>query len=570
MTIQRFKLSLNAARFPLVSTEGNRSVFVPGLDSAPRTPKQYIGAEPSTDYNTAQVLYMENVMPVAAGLRSAGYTQLIAPTVNTDFDTIFPLRDSDENVVLYSPAKGKNYVLNPITSVWESTTHATIWGGLWTVAGGSEAIANSRVTYAYVDGKTLVCYSRLESVEPTLDMSIMLWNPATATLTPATTSLANMPFAAGTIDGIASSNGYLLVWSGLSVAWAAFNGTTFDFSPYADGAFTGAGNQIPEDVQGPILAVTGVSGGFMMFTARNCVGASYHAQNSVAPWIFREVPNAGGLATYESMTVEGSLAATYAYTTAGLQRVNLNSAESIHPQVSDFLTGRVLESFDYGTKLLAQTAITQDLSHKVTNIGNRYVVISFGATAGIYEYALVWDLALERFGKLKFQHTDCFYYGYPPGTTGATYSDLLSVGYDELIATYADMVTYPTVAVTPAQYAMAFLTATGAVHLAHWEDLMRTDTDQGVAVLGRVQLARARGTQINRVEVDGMNAGTVHIAPSYTGQKTESPVALVTVNADGNNMIFGGAVTQKNCNIIVSGAFELSALIVEAIATGQI
>lgn len=39
MAIQRFKIALNNALFPLVSTKAQRAVFVPGLDSAPRTPR---------------------------------------------------------------------------------------------------------------------------------------------------------------------------------------------------------------------------------------------------------------------------------------------------------------------------------------------------------------------------------------------------------------------------------------------------------------------------------------------------------------------------------------------------
>ena len=293
MALQRFKVALNAARFPLVSTKGNRAVFIPGLDSAPRTPRQYVGAEPSVDYNTPQVLYMQDVVPVAEGLRSVGYIIKIQPTMNDDFDTIFPLRDSEENIALYSPAKGRNYVYDANVRQWKTKTIENIQG--LDLAPGYDP-AKSRVTYAYVDGKTLVCYSRLKSTVG-LDMSLILWDPNTLGLVGGGSIVKNLPFPAGEIDGIASSNGYLLVWSGLSVAWAPFSGTSFNFLNYANGAFTGSGSQIPEDVQGNILAIVGVSGGFMMFTNRNCIAASYHAQNLQAPWVFREVPGAGGAAS---------------------------------------------------------------------------------------------------------------------------------------------------------------------------------------------------------------------------------------------------------------------------------
>lgn len=82
MAIQRFKVALNNALFPLVSTKAQRAAFVPGLDAAPRTPRIFMGEDESVDYNLSQVIYAENVMPVAEGIHSVGYRQLIAPTIN--------------------------------------------------------------------------------------------------------------------------------------------------------------------------------------------------------------------------------------------------------------------------------------------------------------------------------------------------------------------------------------------------------------------------------------------------------------------------------------------------------
>ena len=229
MAIQRFKVSLNAARFPLVSTKGQRAVFIPGLDTAPRTPRTFMGSNESVDYNLSQIVYGENIMPVSEGLKSVGYSQLIAPTVNSDFDQIFALRDDAENTVLYSPAAGKNYIYDTGTSAWTTTTFNDIHGvNISVTSPNTEATA--KVTYAYVDGKTFVCYSRLTATgTPDTDASILFWNPTTVALEPAGALIANLPFGVGEIDGISSSNGYLIIYSDISVAWAAFNGTAFDY-----------------------------------------------------------------------------------------------------------------------------------------------------------------------------------------------------------------------------------------------------------------------------------------------------------------------------------------------------
>lgn len=90
MAIQRFRLALNNASFPFVSTEAPRATFVPGLDLPNRAPRGYVAGPESADYNLTQIIYGENFMPVGSGVRSVGYKQIIAPTVNTDFDSVFP------------------------------------------------------------------------------------------------------------------------------------------------------------------------------------------------------------------------------------------------------------------------------------------------------------------------------------------------------------------------------------------------------------------------------------------------------------------------------------------------
>lgn len=565
MAIQRFKVALNNARYPLMSTKAQRAVFVPGLDSAPRTPRIFMGADESIDHNMAQVIYAENVMPSSEGIRSVGYRQLIAPSVNDDFDSIFALRDADENTVLYSPAGGQNYVYDDVAGAWTAdpiedvfalTLHAT------------SLPTDSNVTYAYVDGKTFVCFSRLKSDEgsPT-DMSIMFWDGAA--LAPAGALLANVPFPAGEIDGIASSNGFLLMWSGLSIAWAPFNGTAFDFTPYASGTFTGAGTQIPEDIQGNIRAVIALAGGFVMFTNRNAVAASYYAQNLASPWVFREVGDAGGLESYEQASVEGTLSRVYAYTTAGFQLISLNSAESILPDIADFVAGRRIERYRYDLHELYQARTTLDFFTKIANVGNRYVVISYGTFPRIFSYAIVYDLALKRWGKLRMVHRDCFYYSYGAETADVTYGMLGDVPYDHPdLGTYGDT-TQQSNALTAAQHGLAFLKETGEVLIANWSDQLRDTEDVAVAIIGRVQLTRASHTQLNRAEIEGMESGSVLVQPSYDGFQLAPAEEMLEVASVPGFAVKGCMIDCKNFNLVIQGTFSLSTIVLEATTAGK-
>jgi len=552
----------------MVSTKGQRAVFIPGLDSAPRTPRIFMGSDESVDFELAQILYGENIMPAAEGLKSVGYSQLIAPTVNTDFDQIFALRDDAENTVLYSPAAGKNYIYDDVTSAWTTTTFLEIHGVVIDPASPNTE-DTARVTYAYVDGKTFVCYSRLLATGGT-DASILFWNPTTKALEPAGALIANIPISVGEIDGISSSNGYLIVYSDITVAWAAFTGTAFDFTPYANGEFTGSGYQIPEDVQGRVKACIPLPGGFVIFTSKNAIAATYHAQSIAAPWVFREISGAGGIESYEQATVEGSLGALIAYTTTGLQKISLNSSDEAYPDVSDFIAGRYIERYNFGLQTLTEASTTLDMYVKITNIANRYMVVSYGTFPKVFSFALVYDMTLSRWGKLRIVHRDCFYYSYGATTGDLTYSMLGDIPYDSPELSTYDSTTQQGNAIVAAQNGMAFLDADGSVHLADWSSKVRDTEDEAVAVIGRIQLTRARHTQLNRAEIEGLTSGRIYVQPSYDGKTLEPAEQLTDITVAPNYRVAGGLIDCKNFNLVIEGTFDLSTVILEATTTGSI
>ena len=561
MSVVRPKLAINNAVIPWLSAHAQRAVINAQLDAAPRTPRVFMGTDDNADYNLANVIYAENVMPAVHGIKSVGFVDLATPHVTGDFDTIFPLRDADENVVLFSPARGSNFFYERDTDTWLGRSILAIWGVSPLV--GDPATA--RVTYAYVDGKTFVCYARLAN--GVTDMSIMQWDSASKTLVPAGASITNLPFPVGEIDGIASSSGYLIIWSGLSIAWAFFNGTAFNYEVYTNGSFTGSGSQIPEDIQGPVTAIVSMAGGFVAFTARNAISASYHAQTISAPWVFKEIPDAGGLESYEQATVEGSLGKVIAYTSAGVQAITLNSAEHAHPGLADFITNHRVEEYSFVTHQVTSGALDLDCFVKITAVGNRYVVVSYGYYPGVYSYALVYDVALQRWGKIRLRHRDCFSYTYQATEGNLTYSALLDVQYSELgDAAYSGLVATNSV-ITPSQRALAFMTERGGIKLASWA--ARSEEDTSVAILGRLQIARMRHTQLNRVELDGFKQGNVFIQASANGRTISSLWPTVTVEQDGDYRLAGCLVDCKNFNIVLEGSFELSSVVIEATPAGE-
>lgn len=592
MAVQRFKISLNQARFPLVSAWSQRAALIPSMDTAGKSVRAYAGAEENADYNIPQILYGENFVPVSTGVKSVSYTQKIPPNVVTptgginDFDQVFPLRDEDENTVLFSPAKGANYHYDEALGQWVGESIDNILASLvpdaYVVAEDSTATPETaRVTRAYVDGKTLICYGRLgirKTTDPvgpaTKDGSLYLWIPSVPQLAPngfANNPVINLPIPIGEIDGIASSNGYLLVWSGLTVYWAPFNGTAFDFQVYANGEVTGAGSQIAEDVQGPITALVPMSGGYIIFTTKNAVAAFYNANNFASPWIFKGISNAGGVEGFEQVASEGSVGSVYAYTTGGMQKISLNTAEPVFPDVSDFLGAHFLESFDTGSLEFDAGEVTTELFVKMQYCGQRFVVVSYGTFPGIYSYCLIYDTSLLRWGKLRLKHKDCFFYSYGTETAELNYNMLGDVTYDDI-----DPMTYDTAvieggALTYPRQSIAFLRDFGEVKIAvmDWRD--PNDDSEAFVLIGRNQLSRSRLTSLQELEVDGIESGGVFAVARSINGKTLEPFELGYLREQVQDYAEVGydCVTGKNYTFYIKGQFSLSDIIVHATVDGS-
>lgn len=580
MTIQRYKIALGNARFPLVSIWGQRAVVIPAADLTTRTFRAFQGAEENLDYDIPQIIAGENFIPVSNGVKSISYHRIINPTVNDDFDQIFPLRDADENTVLFSPSHGKNYRYDTVVGLWNDQPLAPLWASeipsLTLSTTSLNTPATAKVSRAYVDGKTFVAYSNIALTSTpgptqTADGSIYFWNSSIPELqrvkleVPGSGVIQNLPIPLGTVGGVSSSNGYLLTWSGLTIYWAPFNGTAFDFQPYANGEVTGAGSQIPEDIQGPITAVIPMSGGFIIFTTKNAIAAFYNANNFSSPWIFKAISNAGGIEGYEQAAVEGNLGGLYAYTTGGMQRLTLNSADSVFPDVTDFLGGRYFETFNPDSMEFSAGAVSLEFFTKVTYCGQRFLVISYGTYPGIYSFALIYDASLQRWGKCRIKHVDAFSYSYGTEDAFLTYDMLLDVSYDELTGVPYDATVIQGGALTYPRQSVAFLLRTGGVKLAVMDYRAPEDDSVSWIAVGKNQFARARLATLHTLELEGLtvddrskvanwrsvNGATLDIAEIGFNREAAFPYSE-----------FGFDIpTAKNHTFYVQGQFALTTLV---------
>jgi len=547
MAKQRFKGALNSATLPMISVLQTRTVVQPQLDINVRTPRNPNNTEGYTDYSIPQVLYVENAVPSGEGFTSVSFeTEVLGVPGASSFDQAIILRDADENNFVLSPAGGLNYIYTK-GGAWVSETPITIAPG-------------SLITRAYVNGRTFVCYE---------GQGIYEYDTGTQTYIHRTiTGLADAD-----VRGIGSSSNYLLAFGKLVVNWSSLV-DPLDFVPSLT---TGAGNAIPQDVKGEITAVLGISGGYIVYTAKNAVAGVY-TNNSRAPFTFKEVNNAGGIDTYEQVTSEQNAGPHFAWTTSGLQKITIQGAEPISAEVNDFLAGRMWESYDFATHELTQHySSSPEFKVKLTYISSRWLIISYGTGSnfGLYNYALVYDTILKRYGKIKLDHVDAFFYPYPVGAEQLTYEELAGQSYADLQIGYNQLLGWS--GENPlSKSAVAFLQADGTVRLMKMAYHKQQDT-QSVVIFGKFQMVRASMMTMQQFDLESVAPRSsypepeykVYVATSYKGyaiDKVEEMRLLSYVPGHGR---YAKRSAGLNFNVIVEGTFSLTAYMMEVTLDGD-
>lgn len=544
MAKQRFAAALNAANFPFVSSFQQRTVIQPGMDNAVRSggASGFYGTIESADWGVPQLLYCENVMPTAEGYTTVGFQRIIEglPDVS-DFDQAITLRDADENNFLLVPASGKNYVFTGNSGEWTSTDPVD--------ASGRD------VSRAYVNGRTFVCYSGL---------GIFEYDTVNETFLPVViTGLLPQD-----IRGIGASNNYLIAYTKITVYWSSLI-NPLDFVPSLT---TGAGFAVPQDVKAEINAIGGTAGGFIIYTAKNAVAAVY-TQNARAPFTFKEIANAGGLETYEQFTSDQNSGPQYAWTTGGMQRITTQNSEPFSGELNDFLSGRLWEYWDPSTKQLVQVkAPDVEFQVKVSYIASRFLVISYSTTLdGLYQYALIYDTALKRWGKIKIEHVDCFSYPYPNVFGDLSYDDLAAISYDQLIYTAYEDLSMGVQSLQPSKRSIGFLGANGSV------DIMISDynkvSEAGVMVFGKFQMTRARMCSLQRLDLEAVFATDRHVEvtaiASFDGKDRSLAVPLILQQDGFENKRYIKRITGTNISIAMEGGFSITTYVLEMTNDGD-
>lgn len=537
MAQQRHRANLSAANFPLSQTFFGQSVIV-GRSDQNFNREIDSNADVDKDRGVPQVIYCHNVVPTGQGFQSVGFDTRIAaatPAV-TDFDQFFTLRDADDNRFLFSPAAGNNYVWDSANFEWTSLPFAA----------EAPVTEKTLVTVAFIRGITYICYA---------NYGVFTYNTETKVLDPVTLNGLTIE----NVKGICGAAGYLIVWDDVSVSWS----TPTDELDFVPDITTGAGGGSVQDARGKIIACVEITNGFIVYTSKNAVGASYSA-NVRFPFVFKEVQGSGGIVDITKVSYGDNLGVHYAYTSVGFQVINKGEAKQSFPEVTDFLAGSIFEDFDATTFLFTTEYLTTQLNVKVNVCGDRYVVVSYGKTS-LFTHALVYDITFKRWGKLRIDHVDVAPFEAPNLYGQITYDQLLSLGtlYDDLMDTSYDELWEGTWNQAPVpKQSIGFLSADGTIKTANFN--IRQVGNLGAIVFGKYQYVRDHWIQFHRLEFENIQVDAVDFAvrllPSLNGKTFVTPVSPVAVTADGLFRDFGCHTTAKNISVACTGTFYLSSM----------
>jgi hypothetical protein len=501
-----YRGNLKTASFPFLSELFGRSIIVRKQD------QNYVGGlatKESLDsaVGVPQLYYCHNVVPIDNGYKSVGYIEYTAAaySITAGFGKVNTIRDDSGNSALITmSAVGNVYIMEKGASAWTSPSGAP----------AAATVAGKRITVAFVSGVTYIYFSNVGCY--TYD-----WG------TNALSSVTLTGLTAADILGVAENAGYLIAYSVDALAWSSTLDAT-DFTPSLE---TGAGGGSVEGIQGSIVTVEDIYGGLIVFAEVNAVAAIYSG-NPRYPYNFTHITGSGGLTDPEHITDDTGSGTIYAYTTSGVQQLTLRTATIVMPEVSDFLSGSLLEDYNEATNELELIdASGQELEKRIALIADRYLIISYGV--GALTHALYYDTAYKQFGRLKIAHTDCF----------------------EFTAYSAGIVEIP-------KRSIAFLGAGGSIHILNSD--IDSDNSSGVALLGKFQYIRDRFLTLQSVEFENVNVGdtfNLYTLPSLDGKNLGAAVSGYLMSSSGKLRKYNFFNTALNHTIAVVGAFTAISIV---------
>lgn len=535
MAQQSYRANLSASIYPMALSRAGRSVIVPQIDQ-----NYDRRVDPTGEQKTPgipQALYLENVLPTVEGYQSVGYAD------GPDFPVA-------ANKALRIEIRDANFGLIQLFFV-VGTTSAYVYEDTGTYrivvrsgTGSGIVFSDGLVSYASIAGRTYVYLAgNLYKLSTYTILGVrtfeLVWIEDTSG-----TSGAMSP--SGVLSGtvaIAASYGYLLllkrVPSGLydketALLWSSLL-DPLDFTPSLS---TGAGGGSVESIEGIGEYLYSTSYGFRIY-ADNLIDATYTGN---ARYPFRLTPKniASRASSAASIYAQRDADAHYYIAnTRGLYVVAREGIQPVAPELSEFLERYLStkDSFNSTTNVFSQEVTTNTTNRQlmITEFSGKYICVSTGNTPStfsgpiVYTECYIFDVSLNRYGRLKVNHTHLFE------------GHCADIGLNTFC--FVNTVTQDT--------KQAILDAA--------QDFVHA----GVLLLGRFQGIRSRRICLDEVEIESPGREkedvSLHIMPSENGKTLGTAVVPYEAEDSSVDVKHYLCTTEaKNVCLLIKGRFNLS------------
>lgn len=457
------------------------------------------------------------LMPVVAGDQQVRPLYKVLPTSAVDIQPIYT-------------ANGLIYTRSPITLEWDDT-------------GIPPTLSPYQPTVALIQARAFVYQPGVGIYE--LDPLTGVFNQVTLHWG---TGVTPPPW--DDVRGIVSNSGYLMLYTADTIYWSSpIDPLEFALTD-AGQVPTGAGSSRIQALLGTIQYSTRIAGGSIIYSNKNIISVRYTG-SVISPWAFVEIPNAGGVTKAYHVSTPDDGNTHYVWSTKGLITVSLTQANRILKEFTDAVTSNVYHLVDDGDNI---SEVSTPIDIGLHNVLGGKLIFSVGAELDPYDVAWVYDLDLNRWGRLEFSHWAISPHFDVSLADRPTYQWLIdnNKAWDDLVDVTMRSMLGQAADLSPKPDKLAVIGGDGT---AYKVDLLKTTTNaKSVVLIGDVRLTRRRACTIQRVEVQ-----TDQARPQiFLRPENQVPVEFLESTYEPMNYL--GYSTANMQLIELRGDFTISAL----------
>lgn len=532
----KFRADTKELDFPLLSTWAGRSVMKAVDDIG-----QHVIQESTVMYQPG-VIYAQDVLPLTLGYKSVSYSQVVAASTDLTFSFVYTVTDPSMNMAQVGVTTDSQiWMITGKNFSWTNVTPANWSGG-------------DAVTTAEVGGSSYLYLAQFGCYRVDVSSETLV-------------AVTLIGIAVSDILGITSAVNYLILWDTNTIYWNS-NINPLDFTP---SLITGAGSETPDYLKGGIILVLPLDTGMVIYSSLGIVNAAF-SNNTQYPWVFTEIPNGAGISSKYQVSHSRNLGFHLALTYAGLLKITSSGgAQVIAPEVSDFLSALIYETYDFATNSVVQTALTAPLMTRVAVIASRYLVVSYGITS--LTDCIVYDSALNRWGRLHVPHVQITEIETSTATAPIiqSYSYYLGTDYYQYTAQPYNFGSSSFNSAPPIGHVLGVVQSNGTILQAYLN--YTSDTDAAVLVMGKFQLVRDNLIELQEVDVESIPSTSVSFGiqaqMSLDGLDLLPPTPMVEVVTGASMRTYKKRLIGMNYNLIFTGSFYLTTVVCTAVLGGR-